>query len=149
MYERDVLHISVLLFGMQNLRSPPIQFYFVREHKTQLDAKTHCRDKYTDLVTIHNVTEMRAVMAAVDGSDSDFVWIGLERETSPNFIWSNTKFNDLSCSTALPFIFSYKQTFCFINSAVFFYWPCVKAVFVFIYLYDFKKTSYPESVQIT
>ncbi|KAL7841527.1 hypothetical protein SRHO_G00252180 [Serrasalmus rhombeus] len=79
-------------------------------------------------------------MAAVDGSDSDFVWIGLERETSPNFIWSydnvnvyatgerdyrnwdvnepngmstdekcvelrsNTKFNDLSCSTALPFI---------------------------------------------
>ncbi|KAI4897507.1 hypothetical protein NFI96_029049 [Prochilodus magdalenae] len=66
----------------------PIQYYFVPEHMTQPDAKTYCRQKYTDLVTFHNAQETQEAMAAAHASDSDYIWIGLERQTSEKFIWS-------------------------------------------------------------
>ena len=55
---------------------------------TQPDAKTYCRQKYTDLATFHNVQETQEAMAAAHASDSDYIWIGLERQTSEKFIWS-------------------------------------------------------------
>ncbi|KAG7221488.1 hypothetical protein INR49_002463 [Caranx melampygus] len=48
----------------------------VRQPKTWFEGQTYCRDKYTDLATIHGAQDMNKVIDVVGMDDSD-VWIGL------------------------------------------------------------------------
>uniref|UniRef100_A0A3B3HLV0 C-type lectin domain-containing protein n=1 Tax=Oryzias latipes TaxID=8090 RepID=A0A3B3HLV0_ORYLA len=64
------------------------QYHFVNELLNWTEAKTYCRQKYTDLVTMENSEEMERVMSTVvsAGYNSDF-WIGLYSEI--NWTWSD------------------------------------------------------------
>ncbi|XP_051501870.1 macrophage mannose receptor 1-like [Myxocyprinus asiaticus] len=54
-------------------------YVLVTKSKTWLDAQTHCRQHYTDLVTIRNQTDNDLLAKKINGI-TDFVWIGLFRD---------------------------------------------------------------------
>ncbi|KAL7875557.1 hypothetical protein AOLI_G00105200 [Acnodon oligacanthus] len=68
------------------------QFYVVNEEKTWTNAQKHCREEYTDLVTIESQEEMNAVIAVLSGKTGPF-WIGLREKgqegNSKSWIWSD------------------------------------------------------------
>ncbi|KAA0719907.1 C-type lectin domain family 10 member A MMGL [Triplophysa tibetana] len=52
------------------------QYHFISENKSWSEAQTYCRQNYTDLATIDNMTEMNSVMNTVNGSYNGPAWIG-------------------------------------------------------------------------
>uniref|UniRef100_A0A667W8P6 C-type lectin domain-containing protein n=1 Tax=Myripristis murdjan TaxID=586833 RepID=A0A667W8P6_9TELE len=48
----------------------------VEGHKTWSDAQSHCRQSYTDLASIRNLTENEEIRGLI----SDFSWIGLFKD---------------------------------------------------------------------
>ncbi|KAL6491163.1 hypothetical protein MHYP_G00015080 [Metynnis hypsauchen] len=55
------------------------QFHVVNETKTWTDAQKHCREKYTDLVTIKSQEETNAMVALLNGITGHF-WMGLKQK---------------------------------------------------------------------
>uniref|UniRef100_A0A3Q1DHF9 C-type lectin domain-containing protein n=1 Tax=Amphiprion ocellaris TaxID=80972 RepID=A0A3Q1DHF9_AMPOC len=132
--EKGVGYI-LLVKGWFILPSCPLhQYHFVKEPLTWDEAQTYCRERFTDLATIDNMTEMSQFFNTVSstGYNSD-VWIGLYAEIEwfwadgidaeyrnwedgePNFsigqyCVSTRRLS--SCETKLPFVFLiYEQTF--------------------------------------
>ncbi|KAL7875539.1 hypothetical protein AOLI_G00105020 [Acnodon oligacanthus] len=67
------------------------QFHVVNEKKTWTDAQKHCRENYTDLVTIESQEEMNAVIAVLNGR-AELSWIGLRQNSTArnqSWIWSD------------------------------------------------------------
>ncbi|KAA0719905.1 C-type lectin domain family 10 member A MMGL [Triplophysa tibetana] len=52
------------------------QYHFISVNKSWSEAQTYCRQNYTDLATIDNMTEMNSVMNTVNGSYNGSAWIG-------------------------------------------------------------------------
>uniref|UniRef100_A0A3Q1BVE2 C-type lectin domain-containing protein n=1 Tax=Amphiprion ocellaris TaxID=80972 RepID=A0A3Q1BVE2_AMPOC len=80
---------SVSLTGWFILPSCPLrQYYFVKEPLTWHEAQTYCRERFTDLATIDNMTEMNQLIDTVSstGYNSE-VWIGAFSEI--NWKWSD------------------------------------------------------------
>ncbi|XP_053271712.1 snaclec stejaggregin-B subunit beta-1-like [Pleuronectes platessa] len=67
------------------------QYKFIDKTKNWRDAKHHCRRQYTDLATVYDMTDMKA-MEQLSGGDA---WIGLNRRGNVN-TW---KWSDGSSST--------------------------------------------------
>uniref|UniRef100_A0A3P8TBF0 C-type lectin domain-containing protein n=1 Tax=Amphiprion percula TaxID=161767 RepID=A0A3P8TBF0_AMPPE len=83
------LMTSVSLTGWFILPSCPLhQYYFVKEPLTWDEAQTYCRERFTDLATIDNMTEMNQLTDTVSstGYNSE-VWIGAFSEI--NWKWSD------------------------------------------------------------
>ncbi|XP_055362931.1 macrophage mannose receptor 1-like [Betta splendens] len=51
------------------------QYYFIRENKTWDEAQTYCRETYTDLATVSDMTDMRRLCSSTQNQDE--AWIGL------------------------------------------------------------------------
>ncbi|XP_036420706.1 macrophage mannose receptor 1-like [Colossoma macropomum] len=56
----------------------PHRYHFVNESKTWIEARSYCRQIYTDLATINNMEEMNKLTEIIKDK-SLRVWIGLER----------------------------------------------------------------------
>ncbi|XP_057215742.1 macrophage mannose receptor 1-like [Triplophysa rosa] len=63
------------------------QYHFISENKSWSEAQTYCRQNYTDLATIDNMTEMNSVMNTVNGSYNGSAWIGLYDDVN-SWRWS-------------------------------------------------------------
>ncbi|XP_057215739.1 C-type mannose receptor 2 [Triplophysa rosa] len=65
----------------------PRQYHFISVNKSWSEAQTYCRQNYTDLATIDNMTEMNSVMNTVNGSYDGSAWIGLYDDVN-SWRWS-------------------------------------------------------------
>lgn len=65
-------------------------FHFITLLKTYQDAKSHCKEMYTDLATVHNATDMKDLITLVS-NNSLRAWIGLE--TGDVWMWHWSKPN--------------------------------------------------------
>ncbi|XP_078143285.1 uncharacterized protein LOC139914127 isoform X1 [Centroberyx gerrardi] len=82
--------ILCLLFfsGFSSFTSGSSDFHFVNVAENYTDAKSYCRDKYTDLATVHNAADMDNLIASVP-SNKDRAWIGLEIGDVWRWHWSS------------------------------------------------------------
>ncbi|KAJ8358227.1 hypothetical protein AAFF_G00021510 [Aldrovandia affinis] len=63
------------------------QYHFVNIQKSWTEAQTYCRENHTDLATIDDTEEMKALMEAVDTDFNGEAWIGLYDDRD-NWQWS-------------------------------------------------------------
>ncbi|KAK9524924.1 hypothetical protein VZT92_017281 [Zoarces viviparus] len=72
------------------------EYHFVEEKKTWDEARTYCRDKYTDLAKVFDMTDMKRLNDSA-GNQGE-AWIGLHNQSNVNrtWLWSlpGVKFND-------------------------------------------------------
>lgn len=54
------------------------EFHLVELSKSFEDAKTYCRDMYSDFATVHNLTDMSTLIALATDKSVQRAWIGLE-----------------------------------------------------------------------
>ncbi|KAL6491145.1 hypothetical protein MHYP_G00014900 [Metynnis hypsauchen] len=85
----SALYLVLLFSALWNLSfCGTRQFHVVNESKNWTDAQKHCREKFTDLVTIESQEEMNTVIAALNGKTDDF-WIGKTQKVKQSWIWSD------------------------------------------------------------
>ncbi|XP_073727201.1 macrophage mannose receptor 1 [Misgurnus anguillicaudatus] len=53
------------------------------------DAQSYCRERYTDLATVDSMDDVNRMINTVNDGYSGSVWIGLQKGTQSNWIWSN------------------------------------------------------------
>ncbi|KAJ8366533.1 hypothetical protein AAFF_G00350870 [Aldrovandia affinis] len=63
------------------------QYHFVNAQKSWTEAQSYCRENHTDLATIDDPEEMKALMEAVDSGFNGDAWIGLYDDRD-NWQWS-------------------------------------------------------------
>ncbi|XP_047659353.1 macrophage mannose receptor 1-like isoform X2 [Tachysurus fulvidraco] len=105
------------------------KYVYISANKSWYDAQTYCREKYTDLASVRNQTEIDEIKSVVNGSHSTNVWIGLfydswywsDQSNSTFRYWRSDKPNgslicaavseseqrywtDVNCTEKLPFI---------------------------------------------
>ncbi|XP_048094448.1 C-type mannose receptor 2-like [Alosa alosa] len=56
-----------------------IPFHVVKEQKSWTEAQQYCREEFTDLATIDNMTEMEKVKSMIHEAGAGDAWIGLKR----------------------------------------------------------------------
>ncbi|KAG5261314.1 hypothetical protein AALO_G00302520 [Alosa alosa] len=85
-----LLLIAILLFsGLCRLSySVPRRFHVVKEQKNWTEAQQYCREEFTDLVTIDDMTEMEKVKRMIHEAGVERAWIGLKQGSSPKWQWS-------------------------------------------------------------
>lgn len=65
------------------------EFHLVELSKSFEDAKTYCRDLYSDLATVHNFTDMNKLIALASNKTVQRAWIGLEIGKEPMWHWTS------------------------------------------------------------
>ncbi|XP_055358457.1 putative C-type lectin domain family 20 member A [Betta splendens] len=66
----------VILMGQCSFSTCSLyQYHFIRENKTWYEAQTYCRETYTDLATVSDMTDMRRLCSSTQNQDE--AWIGL------------------------------------------------------------------------
>ncbi|KAK1155279.1 macrophage mannose receptor 1-like isoform X2, partial [Acipenser oxyrinchus oxyrinchus] len=83
------------------------KYHFVKTDMNWYAAQTHCRDKYTDLATVHSQEEVKQLLDILNISAN--AWIGMYRDGNENWQWSNgdevtynTRRVKLFCATVNP-----------------------------------------------
>lgn len=62
-------------------------FEFVEKQVKYNDAQIHCRGKSSDLVTVHNLTEMKELISKYSTKNT-YTWIGLQLGNEWTWHWS-------------------------------------------------------------
>ena len=65
-------------------------FHFINMKKTYNEAKSYCREMYTDLATVHSSDDMNELISA---AKTERGWIGLEAENVSTWHWSQSDQN--------------------------------------------------------
>ncbi|XP_065132847.1 macrophage mannose receptor 1-like [Paramisgurnus dabryanus] len=60
---------------------------------TWTDAQSYCRERYTDLATVDSMDDVDTMLNTVNDGYSGSVWIGLQKGTQSNWVWSNGEDN--------------------------------------------------------
>ncbi|XP_068584366.1 macrophage mannose receptor 1-like isoform X2 [Cebidichthys violaceus] len=72
------------------------EYHLVKENKSWEEAQTYCRERYTDLAKVFDMTDMKRLNDSA--SHQGEAWIGLHKQTNVNrtWLWSlpEVKFND-------------------------------------------------------
>ncbi|XP_047658889.1 macrophage mannose receptor 1-like isoform X2 [Tachysurus fulvidraco] len=66
----------------------PHRYHFVNENKNWSEARTYCRENYTDLATIRNMGEMKKLNHTLMKKNAKTAWIGLQRAGPGRWQWS-------------------------------------------------------------
>ncbi|XP_058864857.1 macrophage mannose receptor 1-like [Acipenser ruthenus] len=66
-----------------------IKHVFVNTLKSWSAAQTYCREKHTDLATVHSQEETQQLLNIAGASLNTSAWIGLYRDDTQNWQWSN------------------------------------------------------------
>ncbi|XP_076145652.1 macrophage mannose receptor 1-like [Alosa pseudoharengus] len=70
----------LLFLGLCSLSSSvPRQFHVVKEQKNWTEAQQYCRQKFTDLATLDDMTEMEKVKSMIHKAGAENAWIGLKQ----------------------------------------------------------------------
>ncbi|XP_058864862.1 macrophage mannose receptor 1-like [Acipenser ruthenus] len=62
---------------------------FVNTQKSWSEAQTYCREKHTDLATVHSQEDTQQLLNIAGASLITDSWIGLYRDDTQNWQWSN------------------------------------------------------------
>ncbi|XP_038124353.1 macrophage mannose receptor 1-like [Cyprinodon tularosa] len=62
------------------------QYRYIKEEKNWTEAQRYCREKYTDLATVSNMTDMKSLLSNQD-KDMNESWIGLYDQKNGNRTW--------------------------------------------------------------
>ncbi|KAK6466642.1 snaclec coagulation factor IX/factor X-binding protein subunit B3-like, partial [Huso huso] len=65
------------------------KYVFVETVKSWSEAQSYCREKHTDLATVHSQEEAQQLLT-VKGASLWDSWIGLYRDDTQNWQWSNS-----------------------------------------------------------
>ncbi|XP_062410771.1 macrophage mannose receptor 1-like [Sardina pilchardus] len=75
-----LLMTTLLVSGLVSLSSSvPRQFHVVKEQKNWTEAQQYCREEFTDLATIDDMTENEKVKSKIQDAGAGNAWIGLKR----------------------------------------------------------------------
>ncbi|MGH0170176.1 UNVERIFIED_CONTAM: hypothetical protein FKN15_058552 [Acipenser sinensis] len=88
MGERELL--ILLLAGLCVPASNQIRKVYVETVKSWSEAQSYCRERYTDLATVRSQEEVEQLLNITGDSLSDTAWIGLYRDDTQNWQWSNS-----------------------------------------------------------
>ncbi|XP_037537970.1 L-selectin-like [Nematolebias whitei] len=61
------------------------QYHFVEENKNWTEAQQYCREIYSDLATVSNMTDMKRILNI--SAENTEAWIGLYEQTGVNRTW--------------------------------------------------------------
>ncbi|KAG8005973.1 C-type mannose receptor 2, partial [Nibea albiflora] len=61
------------------------EYHFIDEKKTWEEAQTYCKDKYTDLATVYDMTDMERLLKSTETRDE--AWTGLYNKPGENRTW--------------------------------------------------------------
>ncbi|XP_049338855.1 hepatic lectin-like [Astyanax mexicanus] len=93
---RSALHCLLLFSALWTLSFCGTSLiYVVNEAMNWTEAQEHCREKYTDLLTIESEKKMDYIAAALAGEMGHF-WIGLKQKSEENttsWIWSDGSYS--------------------------------------------------------
>ncbi|MGH0171465.1 UNVERIFIED_CONTAM: hypothetical protein FKN15_061219 [Acipenser sinensis] len=67
-----------------------IKHLFVNTLKSWSEAQSYCIENHTDLATVHSQEEAQQLLNIAGASLSDSAWIGLYRDGTQNWQWSNS-----------------------------------------------------------
>ncbi|KAK1155230.1 macrophage mannose receptor 1-like, partial [Acipenser oxyrinchus oxyrinchus] len=70
--------------------SSQIRKVYVETVKSWSEAQSYCREKHTDLATVHSQEEAEQLLNITGGSLNATAWIGLYRDDTQNWQWSNS-----------------------------------------------------------
>ncbi|MGH0157381.1 UNVERIFIED_CONTAM: hypothetical protein FKN15_033283, partial [Acipenser sinensis] len=70
--------------------SNQIRKVYVETVKSWSEAQSYCREKHTDLATVSSQEEAEQLLNITGDSLSDTAWIGLYRDDTQNWQWSNS-----------------------------------------------------------
>ncbi|XP_047450113.1 macrophage mannose receptor 1-like [Mugil cephalus] len=62
------------------------QYHYIEDTKTWTEAQEYCREHYTDLATVSNMTDMKRLLEESTGRKTE-AWIGLNNRTDVNRTW--------------------------------------------------------------
>ncbi|XP_047437254.1 macrophage mannose receptor 1-like [Mugil cephalus] len=62
------------------------QYHYIEDTKTWTEAQEYCREHYTDLATVSNMTDMKRLLGESTGRKTE-AWIGLNNRTDVNRTW--------------------------------------------------------------
>lgn len=69
-----------------------LEFHFIDQSKSYSEAKTYCRQRYTDLATVESLADMNTLLDLFL-TTGDTAWIGLEIGNQFNWHWSRADEN--------------------------------------------------------
>ncbi|KAK6469578.1 snaclec coagulation factor IX/factor X-binding protein subunit B3-like [Huso huso] len=88
---RTFLNIFLLFFlGLCVPASNQIRKVYVETVKSWSEAQSYCREKHTDLATVRSQEEAEQLLNITGDSLNDTAWIGLYRDDTQNWQWSNS-----------------------------------------------------------
>uniref|UniRef100_A0A4W6EH96 C-type lectin domain-containing protein n=1 Tax=Lates calcarifer TaxID=8187 RepID=A0A4W6EH96_LATCA len=61
------------------------EYHYISENKTWSEAQSYCREKYTDLATVYDMTDMKRLLDSTENQGE--AWIGLYNQTDSNRTW--------------------------------------------------------------
>ncbi|XP_042258124.1 macrophage mannose receptor 1-like [Thunnus maccoyii] len=65
------------------------EYHFIEKQKTWDDARKYCREKYTDLATVYDMTDVRRLLNS--RKDQQEAWIGLYNQSLPGVEYDATE----------------------------------------------------------
>ncbi|XP_034554145.1 macrophage mannose receptor 1 [Notolabrus celidotus] len=77
----------ILISGFCTFALGSSEFHLIKITKSYNEAKTYCREMYTDLASVHNLTDMNNLITSVSFNTSR-AWIGLESQGVRRWHWS-------------------------------------------------------------
>ncbi|XP_047437326.1 macrophage mannose receptor 1-like [Mugil cephalus] len=63
------------------------QYHYIEDTKTWTEAQEYCREHYTDLATVSNMTDMKRLLEESTGRKTE-AWIGLRADVTRTWHWS-------------------------------------------------------------